>query len=459
MPPFKTFRISPIGLVPKKEPGEYRLIHHLSYPPGDSVNDNIDPSLCSVQYTKFDNAVKMIQNLGKGALLGKTDIRSAFRLIPLTDSDYPLVGFMHEGLYFYDKMLPFGCSISCAIFEKFASGLQWITRKNCKNGELDHYLDDFIFGGNANSEHCLEIMISFLNTCRKLGVPVADEKTVWPTPVIVFLGLEVDSLLMQVRIPEEKIKQLTCIIQNVLAHRQSVKLREMQSLLGSLNFICRAIAPGRPFCRRLIDSTCGISKPYHHIRIKPGMREDLKMWLSFLADFNGISMFNDRFWSFSTDLCLYTDSSAAQGHGFGAIFGSQWAMGTWPQSWHDMGLTDDITILEYFPILVAVHIWGKHLVNKQVLFKSDNQAVVNIINSQTSKSEKVMVLVRAFTLQCLRCNIVFRAEHVPGTSNLIADSLSRLQMDKFRKLAPNANQYPTPVPDQLLNIFSNELTS
>jgi hypothetical protein len=38
-PPFPKFRVSPLGVVPKKALGEYRLIHHLSFPRGDSVND------------------------------------------------------------------------------------------------------------------------------------------------------------------------------------------------------------------------------------------------------------------------------------------------------------------------------------------------------------------------------------------------------------------------------------
>ena len=65
-----------------------------------------------------------------------------------------------------------------------------------------------------------------------------------------------------------------------------------------------------------------------------------------------------------------------------------------------------------------------------------------------------MVLVRAFILQCLELNIVFRAEHVPGSKNLITDSLSRLQMEKFRKLAPNVDKHPQIVPEQLWSIFN-----
>ena len=80
--PLPNLMVSPIGLVPKKTPGEYRMIHHLSYPPGESVNDFIDPALCSVQYTSFDEAVKLVQEFGQNCSLFKTDIRNAYRLIP-----------------------------------------------------------------------------------------------------------------------------------------------------------------------------------------------------------------------------------------------------------------------------------------------------------------------------------------------------------------------------------------
>ena len=71
--PMSTLRTSPIGLVEKKTPGEYPLIHHLSYPEGDSVNDYIDPALCTVNYTSFDEAIKMIQDMGQGCLMAKGD--------------------------------------------------------------------------------------------------------------------------------------------------------------------------------------------------------------------------------------------------------------------------------------------------------------------------------------------------------------------------------------------------
>ena len=76
------FRVSPLGVVPKKAPGEYRLIHHLSFPHGASVNDGISTENSFVQYARVDDAVTMIKQLGRGCFLAKTDIKSAFRIIP-----------------------------------------------------------------------------------------------------------------------------------------------------------------------------------------------------------------------------------------------------------------------------------------------------------------------------------------------------------------------------------------
>ena len=77
-PPFSLFQISPLGVVPKKVPGEYRLIHHLSYPSGDSINDSISQQNSSVAYSRVDDAVILIKNIGHGSFLAKTDIKMHF---------------------------------------------------------------------------------------------------------------------------------------------------------------------------------------------------------------------------------------------------------------------------------------------------------------------------------------------------------------------------------------------
>ena len=92
VPPFPDFMISPLGLVPKKTPSEFRLIHHLSFPRGSSVNDGISRALCSVNYASTDDAIKLVKQLGPGCYMAKTDIASAFRIIPIHPCDFHLLG-------------------------------------------------------------------------------------------------------------------------------------------------------------------------------------------------------------------------------------------------------------------------------------------------------------------------------------------------------------------------------
>ena len=141
--PIPTLRVSPLGLVEKKTPGDFRLIHHLSFPEGNSLNDFIDPDLCSVQYISFDEAVHMVQDAGERCLTAKLDIKSAFCLLPVSPSDFDLLGFKFESEYYFDKSKPFGCSISPATWEKVSCFLEFLVKQESKGGNVKHYVDDF----------------------------------------------------------------------------------------------------------------------------------------------------------------------------------------------------------------------------------------------------------------------------------------------------------------------------
>ena len=87
-PPFESFVQSPIGLVPKDKGTKTRLIFHLSYPrDGDSVNSGIPSEKCTVKYPDFDEAVKLCMEAGTGCWIGKSDMSSTFRHVPMAKSE------------------------------------------------------------------------------------------------------------------------------------------------------------------------------------------------------------------------------------------------------------------------------------------------------------------------------------------------------------------------------------
>ena len=74
----KHCQLSPISLIPQThQPGRWCLIVDLFSPPNGTVNDWIDPVLCSMQYATIDQAVSLIRNLGKGTQLSKLDLKNA----------------------------------------------------------------------------------------------------------------------------------------------------------------------------------------------------------------------------------------------------------------------------------------------------------------------------------------------------------------------------------------------
>ena len=379
---------------------------------------------------------------GVGSFLAKTDIKSAFRIIPIQPADYNLLGFCWRGSYYYDRCLAMGLASSCKTFETLSTAVQWIAQTKLGISYMLHLLDDFLIISGSH-EQCSRELTLFLDLCSYLGIPMAPDKTIGPSTVLSFAGIELDTVRSEARLPYEKVQRCTSMLSDYLKCKK-VTLRELQSLIGLLNFACSVVLPGRAFLRRLIDLTIGITRPQHFIRLNRSVKSDMQIWLAFLSNFNGSSFFLSRNWITNSSLQLYTDASGSLGHG--AVFRDQWFYGPWPDSWKPF----NIAVLEFYPIVLSVIIWGHFMRNQRITFFTDNEALVHVINKNSCRDKFLMSFMRQLVLVCLQNNILFRARHVPGIKNDLADSLSRLQIQRFRRLAPAHMQLaPVPIPTVL----------
>ena len=406
--PFSCFKLSPLGVVPKKNPGEFRMIHHLSYPrnSGQSVNENIAEEFISVSYAGIQDAISQIKALGKNCFMAKTDVRSAFRIMPIHPNDYHLLGFSWKGFYYYDKCVPFGASSSCRLFEATSTALEWIAIHKLGCAAVVHILDDFLLI-NSTEEDCTRDLNAFLFMCSDIGIPMALDKTFPASTSMTFVGISLCTIRLEASLPLDKLNKCKQLLHS-FATRHSCTLRELQSLIGYLNFCCSIITCGKAFLRRLINLTIGIQKHFHHIRLNSEAKADIALWISFLDRYNGKSMFlSERFLSSNT-LSLYTDS--AQSLGYGGIYGSRWFYGMFPTPWQSF----NITLLDLYPIVLAVNIWGPLWKNHCILFFTDNEALTAIINKQSSTDNNIMKLLRCLVLACLQYKVLFQAKHIQG---------------------------------------------
>ena len=127
--PSQGYFCSPIGLVQKTVDGVqtgWRVIFDLSSPQGLLVNDGIPKGFGTLVYETLNDAIQLVAQVGRGAVMMKQDLKAAFRHIPIDPCDYWLLLFEWDGKYYVDMFLPFGLRTAPRIFNLFAEALHWV---------------------------------------------------------------------------------------------------------------------------------------------------------------------------------------------------------------------------------------------------------------------------------------------------------------------------------------------
>ena len=176
-----------------------------------------------------------------------------------------------------------------------------------------HYLDDYLILDKPNIPICHRHVVTSLSTCRNLGVPAAHDKLEGPSTTITFLGLELDSVSREIRLPMDKLVSLLDQLDHWPMGHKTTK-RKLLSLIGVLSFAAKAVPAGRLFLLRLITLSTKVYELHHHIR---GTRAR-----TFLPSWNGRSSFIDARTITATELQLYTDASGKLG--CGAYYQGEW---------------------------------------------------------------------------------------------------------------------------------------
>ena len=436
---------SPFGVIPKKnKPGKWRLIVDLSSPEGHSVNDGIDREQCSFSYTSVDEVAGVILQLGQGAMLAKMDIKQAYRIVPVHPQDRPLLGMGWQGVVFIDKALPFGLRSAPLIFSALADALMWIMQKRGAT-PVFHYVDDFITIGQPGSNVCETNLQIMKETCHLTGTPIEEEKCEGPATQLTFLGLELDTVAKQIRLPRDKLKGLLELLAEWRKKKASTK-RDLLSLIGSLSHACKAIKPGRTFLRRLIDLSTVAKHNDHFIRLNKSARSDIEWWFQFARQWNGTAMLSSIAWS---DPQITLTSDASGGWGCGAYCGLEWFQLRWSGPTKEF----NITVKELIPIVIAAALWGSQWAGSTVKARCDNAAVVAIINRGSSKDQEVMHLMRCLAFIAARYQFSIRASHLSGVCNTLADALSRDRLSRFRSHHPQARSRPSAISPELLDLL------
>ena len=191
-----------------KAGGQTRFVFHLSWPEKNSIDYHTPKEKCTVKYKDLDHAVHLLMQEGKGCFMTKSDMKSAFRNLPIRPQDWGWLVMMckhprnGKKYYFIDKALPFGSSFSCCHFQRFSDDVEAILRHRTQK-KSNNYLDDFLMIAMLQSM-CDWIVEQFLDICKQINFPIALEKMEWSTTIITFLGMLLDTVNQIIAVPIEK---------------------------------------------------------------------------------------------------------------------------------------------------------------------------------------------------------------------------------------------------------------
>ena len=432
--------ISPFGVIPKSQPGKWRTILDLSSPHGMSVNDGIPKDLCSLRYVRVDDIVDKLAVMGPGTQMAKVDIESAYRMVPVHPSDRHLLGMEWKGNIYVDTALPFGLRSAPKIFNSVADAIEWILKARGVTN-VSHYLDDFIFIGAAGTSECQRNLQLVLEACAALGVPLAMHKVEGPSTCLIFLGILLDTVNMELRLPDGKLKALSVLIKSWRG-RKVCSRRELESLAGHLCHACKVVRPGRRFLRGIFQLISQFPKPHYKIRLNTEFRADLEWWHSFLKEWNGVSMLY-KVSLRVPDGEVWSDASGSWG--CAAIHGTQW----FQIKWSDFPEAQDtsIAVKELLPIVVAAAVWGNRWSRSTVCFHCDNQAVVDVIRGGYCRDKLLAHMLRCMFFLEAHFGFTATARHIPGVEN---HKLMHSPETNIVHLAPQAHQSPAMVPKEVV---------
>ena len=292
---------------------------------------------------------------------------------------------------------------------------------------------------------------------------MALDKTEWATEEaeITFLGVRLNGHLKVITLPDDKQIKALKMIQKLI-DKGSATVKELEKLTGFLNFLNRAMVPGRPFTRRMYAKFTGAKliglHNYHHVRLDGEFKSDCKMCINFLHFTKLVLGISRPFTDFediddsTVTLQLLSDATANSVLGFSRIFESSWYSQQWEPRFIDR-FKPSIEFLELYAVCMGVFMWSDKLAHTRFILFCDNQSVCNMIKASSSNCQYCMMLLRLLTLRSLKFNFRVFAHHISGEDNYLSHSLSRMKIELFHKQARKdgiiVKPNPTPLNTEL----------
>jgi hypothetical protein len=431
--PFINMRINPRSITFKKSNNKPRFVIDMSSPrDGTDVNSGIGKA--EQRNVRLSEVADLLSKLGKNTILIKFDVVAAYKLVLIAWHDWHLHG---EGdgksppSFDFCTVMPFGSRRGGFTWEDYGKAIEFMIRWNALPPAIVRYVDDFLvmipplpsgqpdWLGAQKMRERIEAVADFA------GVPLDK----WEVGCeLRFLGITVDTVRMRFVVPEDKL-QRACKELAEWEVKKSVTRSSVQSLLGTLIWLCSVVRWGRAFVQRIIALLSKTNNRGRFLRINKEFRKDVEWWQTFLPRWPGISLFCGLI-PIESQFQFFVDASSA---GHGALFETEYFSAEFTEDELRAAMRakrDSIPFKEMLALRMACATFGPKWKGRRIVARSDNQGNVDIINKKGAKDPALAEILRQIAAYSIAYNFDIVASHVSTKTN-IADALSRFDLTSF----------------------------
>ena len=389
----------------------------------------INPYL-KYQHFKMEGTHTVAQMLRRKDYITKLDMSDFYMHLAVSRADRKYLRFIFEGLKYECAAMPFGLAPAPRIATKFLlPAIKYLRRRGVR---CTSYIDDVVVLARSRQQSVQHTQLT-ADLLHSLGFSIHPEKvSVIPRQSLEVLGLQVNSLKMEFRVPRSKIRDLSRQVHRTIADNAAgrLSLRRFASLIGKFNAVRGAVQSAPLHIWPLLHlqkSVLARSRSWDDkLSLSSRVLEELTWWAQELKDWNGRSVIPRK-----TSITVTTDASHWGWGGFWKETGQRARPRDEARGFFSVRESKNSSNWrELTAVLLTLQSAAQALKGRVILVETDNNTTKAYINHMGGRSRVLSAIARKLWLTAQRHGFQVQAVHLPGRDNHRADRLSRWQRDK-----------------------------
>ena len=434
-----------IPLFLKDEGNKTRLIPDFKHEVnGISINNLVLDKYKTVQYPTTEKLINFVYWNGQTEALAKNDGKSFFRQVMMSEPDQNYCAYYHRGITFFDSRMPWGTPRAPRIAHFLSLCLEYIAYKYIPLSLqpcIFSYVDDRIFRAKTMVQ-VLYIHIIYLIICARAGTPTKPSKTVLCSKSLVGLGVGFDlNGEKTVYVPQTKKVKYIKTFEDFIC-QSTATAKQAQSVVGKCEHVSWLKWPFRVYNRILYNAIPAYTEENQIIIITPQIRYAVTQWIHALECTKPAKL---ELLVNPPKIFDYTIETDGSDIGYGGIEGSQYFFDQYYKN--EINPSErNIKDRELYPIALILETNGYKYQHSNILIKCDNKNAVSALINKDIRNPRSHNLVIKICETAIKHDFRFHVEWIKGKSNHLADALSRLEINKFKKIAAQMKRNIDPAP-------------